>query len=43
MSETAPADVKHVKEATVTMDAGEMRCDASSSASSVDPSSSSAP
>jgi len=36
MSETAPAE-KHVKEASITMDAGEMRCDASSS-TEVDPS-----
>ena len=28
MNESAPTHVKHVKEATVTMDAGEMRCDA---------------
>ena len=38
MNETAPSE-KHVKEATVTMDAGEMRCDATSSSSpSPDPS-----
>ncbi len=30
MNEFAPTHVKHVKESTVTMDAGEMRCDASS-------------
>jgi pyrroloquinoline quinone biosynthesis protein E len=30
MNELAPAQEKHVKESTVTMDAGEMRCDASS-------------
>ena len=29
MNEIAPTQEKHVKEATVTMDAGEMRCDAS--------------
>lgn len=31
MNETTPSDTKHVKESTVTMDAGEMRCDASAS------------
>ena len=31
MNESAPTHVKHVTEATVTMDAGEMRCDAASS------------
>ena len=31
MNESAPTHVKHVKESTVTMDAGEMRCDAASS------------
>ncbi len=31
MNESAPTRVKHVTEATVTMDAGEMRCDATTS------------
>ena len=39
MNESAPTQVKHVTEGTVTMDAGEMRCDAASSSSTTpDPS-----